>query len=130
MVYFILERLKKEMKLSPSQFGGIKGSSIDHFLIETWDCALQVLKDGRAAATLASIDFEKAFNRVCHYECLKSAKEMGATTATLGLVKAFLTGRQMSVKVNGVMSGLKSVDGGFPQGSLLGALFSASPQTS
>ena len=58
--HFILKQLKSEIRLDSSQFGGIAGSSTDHFLIETWDRILRALEDGRAAATVASIDFEKA----------------------------------------------------------------------
>ena len=66
MESFILQDLKKEIKLHPRQFGGIKGAGVDHFLIKTWIEILCSLEEGRAAVTLASIDFEKAFNWVCH----------------------------------------------------------------
>ena len=102
MESFILEKLKEEVTLDLSQFGGIKGSSVDHFLIETWDKILRSLEDGRAAATLASIDFQKAFNRMSHQECLKAAEKMGASVPVRGMVKAFLTGRNMRVKINQV----------------------------
>ena len=119
METFVQDELKKEIQLGPSQFGGIKGSSVDHFLIETWDQILRALEDPRAAATLASIDLEKAFNRVCHHECIKSAASMGASQATLGMIRAFLTGRTMQVKINQTKSRPKAVCGGSPQGSIL-----------
>ena len=40
---FILDRLKREVQLSPKQYGGIKGSSTDHFLADTWDKILTTL---------------------------------------------------------------------------------------
>ena len=122
MESFLLKELKSKISLNCSQFGGQKGISIDHFLIETWDRILRALEDGRAAATLASIDFEKAFNRVDHAECLNAARELGADDDTLGMIRAFLTGRTMSVRVNGVYSLPKMVNGGSPQGSILGNL--------
>ena len=75
MESFVLKQLRSEVTLRPTQFGGLKGTSVDHFLIETWQRILQILEDDRAATTIASIDFEKAFNRMCHGECLKAAKK-------------------------------------------------------
>ena len=34
--FFVLEDLKSTVKLSTAQFGGVKGISTDHFLIESW----------------------------------------------------------------------------------------------
>ena len=62
---FVLDALKRETKLSAEQYGGQKGTSTDHFLIGTWQNILETLEDQRAAASLLSIDFEKAFNRIC-----------------------------------------------------------------
>ena len=120
MESFILEQLKSEVRLSSAQFGGIKGTSVNQFLIETLDTILTSLEDNRAAAVIASIDFEKAFNRVCHRQCLSAAELLGASPETLKMLRAFLTGRTMSVKINGVLSEPKAVSGGAPQGSLLG----------
>lgn len=119
MEFFILKQLQMETKLRASQFGGIKGSSVDHFLIETWDQILRALEDGRAAANLISIDFEKAFNRVDHHECLKACQKKGATPSTLAMVRAFLTERTMSVKIGEARSTPRRVNGGSPQGSIL-----------
>ena len=117
--YFVLEQIKTEITLKATQFGGLKGSGVDHYLIETWDTILRCLEDSRAACTLASIDFEKAFNRVSHEQCLLAAQRKGASSATLALIRAFLTGWTMSVKVNSALSSPKSVPGGSPQGSLM-----------
>ena len=119
MESFVLEKLKMEVKLSESQFGGIKGSGVDNFLIETWDEVLKSLEDRRASVTLASIDFEKAFNRVCHHQCLAAARRMGASEPVLAMLRGFLTSRTMSVKINGTLSTPRPVPGGSPQGSIL-----------
>ena len=57
MEAFILDRLKSEAPLGKCQFCGIKGSSVDHFLVESWDHVLRALEDPNAAASVASIDF-------------------------------------------------------------------------
>ena len=70
-------------------------------------CALE---DGNAA-NLISVDFEKAFNRMDHLQCLYALNDLGAS---------FLSGRLISVKVRDSYSKLRTVPGGSPQGSILG----------
>ena len=117
---FILEELKKNVSLSKDQFGGQKGVGVDHFLIETWNEILSALEDPRASSSLMAIDFQKAFNRMCHHQCLTALRNLGAQEIHIELVKAFLTGRTMQVKVGNVLSLPKTVPGGSPQGSILG----------
>ena len=117
---FVLDRLLKETKLSPTQYGGIKGCGTDHFLVKTWDAIISGLRDPRATINLLSIDFEKAFHRVDHYQCLKALRKSSASTLSSQLVYAFLKGRRMSVKIGETMSEERPVNGGSPQGSILG----------
>ena len=46
---FVLDRLKSETKLSNRQYGGVKGCSTEHFLLDTWDSIMESLEDGLAA---------------------------------------------------------------------------------
>ena len=117
---FVMDSIKETIKLSDNQYGGIKGTSVDNFLIDTWQTILEDLEDHRASSSLISIDFSKAFNRVDHTHCLSALKEMGATTETIGLVNAFLYNRTMRVRVGGSMSTRRQVNGGAPQGCILG----------
>ena len=117
---FVLDLLREQTKLSNDQYGGLKGVSADHFLIGTWQTVLDALEDPRAAASLLSIDLEKAFNRLCHGSCLRSLENLGADDAALGLVHAFLQERTMSVKLGETFSRPRLVPGGSPQGSILG----------
>ena len=95
---FVLSRLQSEIKLSSKQYGGIKNCSTDHFLVDTWDRIITILENNNAAANLVSIDFEKAFNRMDHEECLKALCTMGATMTSVDWVAAFLHGRMMRSK--------------------------------
>ena len=117
---FVLGDLKKETKLSPDQYGGIKGIGANHFLIGTWQDILENLEDTRAATSILSIDYEKAFNRMSHRECINALEALGSSSATTGLVHAFLEGRTMSVRVGSNYSTPRPVPGGSPQGSILG----------
>ena len=117
---FVLERLKQKVTLNRNQFGGIKGTGVDHFLVETWHEIMKALEDPSAAASLMSIDFEKAFNRMSHGHCLEALERIGADQKDIGLVHAFLHGRTMRVKVGNSLSAPRTVPGGSPQGSILG----------
>ena len=116
---FLLNELKKHVKLSPTLYSGIKGSGVDHFLINTWHDILSHLEDPRAAATLVSIDFEKAFNRMNHLHCITALLAKGVIDHLVGMVQTFLYQRKMRVKVQGHMLEPRNVPGGSPQGSIL-----------
>ena len=116
---FVLDELKKGVSLSMRQYGGIKGCSTEHFLLETWNQIMSSL-EGNCAASLVSIDFEKAFNRMNHLECLKALRSLGATERSVNWTAAFLHDRTMSVKIREARSTPRKVPGGSPQGSILG----------
>ena len=111
--------MKKYVKLSPNQYGVIKGSGVNHFLIDTWHDILSHLEDHRAAAALVSIDFEKAFNRMNHQHCITALRAKGAPDHLVGMVQAFLYQRKMRVKVQGHMPEPRIVPPVSPQGSIL-----------
>ena len=117
---FVLERLKKQVKLSPKQYGGIKGSSTEHLLIDTWNNVLSSLEEREVAANLISVDFSKAFNRMDHQKCIEALAELGADEQAIKWVSAFLYNHTMSVKIGENLSHPRTVPGGSPQGSILG----------
>ena len=117
---FVLDRLKRETKLSDRQYGGIKGSGTDHFLLDTWDEILNTIDAPETAANLISVDFSKAFNRMHHFHCLEALVDLGAELQTVDWVASFLHNRKMAVKINSSYSVPRTVPGGSPQGSILG----------
>ena len=119
---FILEWLGQQVKLRSNQYGGVKGSGSEHFLVEMWQRVLEGCEDPRAGVLLSSIDYSKAFNRLDFAECLKALKRKGACKQLIRIVASFLTNRHMTVKIGNALSGLRLVLGGVPQGSLLGVL--------
>ena len=117
---FVLDWLSQEVKLRTNQYGGVKGSGSEHFLVELWQQVLQNIEDPRAASLLMSIDYSKAFDRLNFAACLKSLKAKGASSESLRIKGSFLTDRKMTVKVGNCFSSLRNVDSGAPQGLLLG----------
>ena len=118
----VLEKLRGELTLDPEQFGGIKGCSAEHMIVEIWDRVLRALDNGDAAACLLGVDFEKAFNRMDHGHCISQLKRLGASDESLRLVKSFLSDRKMSLTLQGIHCGTRDIIRGSPQGSVLGCL--------
>lgn len=117
---FLLNELRKDVKLSDRQFGGIKGSGCNHFLIETWHEILFALDDSRASAKVISVDYEKAFNWMSYQGCISTLQHLGGRPKVISMVCAFLWGRTIQVRINQTISNPLPVDGGSPQGSILG----------
>ena len=117
---FLLEGLRRDVKLQSTQFGGIKGLGVDHFLVETWDEILRAVDRGGLAINLMSIDFQKAFNTMDHSTCLERLRVKGAHPHLIRLTAAFLYNRTMSVKHGSARSAKKTVSGGASQGSIVG----------
>ena len=125
----VLERLKSEIEPDPVQYGGLKGCSTGHFLAEVWDTVLTTLDNPSNAVNLCSIDFSKAFNRMNHDECLKQLRKLGASETSIALVRSFLSQRRMNLRLGGETFPGPLLNGGSPQGSVLGCyLYCATTQ--
>ena len=120
METFLLKRLLEEVTTDRNQYGGIKGSGTNHFLINTYHHIMTALEDNKNAVSLVSVDFSKAFNRMDHGLCLKSFAYKGASQEAMTMIAAFLYNRTMRVKVGTAFSTPRSVNGGSPQGTKLG----------
>ena len=112
-----------EDKIDVRQYGGLKGNSISHYLIEFINFILSCQDNSDQTAILACmVDFSKASNRQNHHILVTKLSDMGVPGWLLRIVIAFLTDRQMLVRYKGKLSGVKSLPGGGPQGTLLGLL--------
>ena len=108
-------------KLDWGQFGGIRGSSSSHYLIDliTYILYNQDLKEPRAVIA-AMVDFEKAFNRQNHHKLITKLSDMGVPGWLLKIIVGFLEERTLIVSYKGEKSGVKEMPGGGPQGTILG----------
>ena len=110
-------------KIDFRQYGGIKGNSITHYIIEFINFVLSNQESADPTAVLACmVDFSKAFNRQNHNLLITKLSDMGVPSWLLKIVMAFLTNRSMVVRYKGTKSSTKSLPGGGPQGTLLGLL--------
>ena len=108
-------------KLDWGQYGGIKGSSISHYLIDFVNFILynQDLKIPHAVIAVM-IDFAKAFNRINHNIIITILSDMGVPGWLLNIVIGFLMERELVVRYKGRSSRRRSMPGGGPQGTRLG----------
>ena len=110
-------------KIDFRQYGGTKGNSVSHYLIEFINFILYCQDDKEPTAVLAClVDFAKAFNRQDHSILVTKLCDMGVPSWLLLLVISFLENRSMRVRYKGKTSGPKMLPGGGPQGTLLGLL--------
>ena len=116
----LLKRLREEIPADMDQFGGVKGSSVEHMLVEVWERILSGLEIPDVAVTLLGIDYEKAFNRMGHNECLLQLAKLGASQFSIDLVSSFLTRRVMRSRIGSITSSPRLISAGSPQGSILG----------
>ena len=98
--------------LDPKQFGGLKGNSINHYMIELINFILYNQDFNLPIAVLAcTVDFSKAFNRQNHNLLVTKLSQMGVPGWLLNVVSGFLIDRTMIVKYKGVTSQNKSLPG-------------------
>ena len=110
-------------KLDFRQYGGQKGNSITHYVIEFINFILLSQDSSDQIAVMAAmIDFSKAFNRQNHNILITKLSDMGVPGWLLRIVIAFLKDRKMQVNYKGKFSGIKSLPGGGPQGTILALL--------
>ena len=117
---YLMDQLREEIALAPTQFGRAKGAGTEHLLTELVTEQLQFLDDNHAATTMISVDLEKAFNRMHHQKCLQKMAERGASNKTLLLTAGFLEERKMRIKLPGHYSTLRDMPGGALQGTKCG----------
>ena len=123
MESFVIDWLHKSIghKLDFSQYGGLKGNSTSHYLIDLVNFVLFNQDLRNPQATLAILyDFAKAFNRQNHNILITLLSDLGTPGWLLKLVIAFLTDRKMILRYKGCTSAEETLPGGGPQGTMLG----------
>ena len=117
----ILDYLLENDLLSNKQHGFISGRSTVTQLLRYLDECIEEISDGSVVDAIY-LDFSKAFDTVPHKRLMSKLESYGITGKVKEWVKAFLTGRSQTVKVNNDESLSAPVMSGIPQGSVLGPL--------
>lgn len=108
--------------LDPLQFGGIKGRSTTHVLVDllhSWHQALDQCKLVR----VLFIDYSKAFDHIDHNIFISKLRNLfNIPQFIINWMTSFLTGRRQRVKLGDIVSEWLNLNGGLPQGSFLAPL--------
>ena len=116
--------------LDPGQCGGLKNSSISHYLIKLLDFIHRTLDHRNPHAAVLSVeDLSKAYNRGSHQLIIEDLHAMHLYPWLLSLICSYLGGRSMVLSYGSVDQGGKQaksssrpLPGGFGAGTFLGGL--------
>ena len=117
----LLTHCMEQGVIPDEQYGFLKGRSAEWLLLsitQQWSYAL----DRRQSSHAVLLDMAKAFDRVDHYVLLCKLEMIGLSQSALVWFKSYLSGRQISTKVDNVCSAVQPISSGVPQGSVFGPL--------
>ena len=103
------------------QFGSLPGSSTAHALISMIHHWLQSADKSNCVRAFF-LDFSKAFDRIDHQVVCKKMMDMKIDITLRRWVQSFLSNRTQSVRLPDAQSSYEKVNGGVPQGTLLGPI--------
>ena len=107
--------------LYQSQYGFRKDHSTELASIELIYLICKEMEKGDTPISIL-LDLSKAFDIPNHDILLTKLKHHGIAGTPLAWFKSYLTNRAQYVEINGICSGLLSIEKGVPQGSILGPL--------
>ena len=113
-------------KFDKTQFGNQKGTGVQHYLMKLVHkilCTLDNNSKGEILAVIANLyDWRQAFDLQCPKLGLESFFRNGVRPALLPLLRNYFQKRKMVVKWHGLVSTVRDLNGGGPQGGNFGIL--------
>jgi hypothetical protein len=116
---YILDSLQGN--LDPCQYGGIKGLSTTHALLDMLHHWHEMVHNGDEVRILF-LDYSKAFDLVDHTILISKFERLGVPKLLTDWLGGFLNDRRQRVKLGQEVSDWLKLNGGMPQGSWLGPL--------
>ena len=110
----------------PAQYGNEKKIAIQHYLIKMFHTICKAVDKNSQkeaiAVIIGLIDWSQAFDRQSHKLGVQSFIDNGVRSSLVPILINFFQNRTMEVKWNGEVSIKYYINGGGPQGGLLGIL--------
>ena len=122
----LAEFIAQDMKSSrdTSQYGNQKKVGTQHYLVNMLHKILTSLDETThnksIAVLLQMIDWSQAFDRMSHKLGIQSFVKNGVRPSLIPVLISFFQDREMVVKWKGLLSGMRPLPGGGPQGGTLG----------
>lgn len=107
-------------QIDKRQFGSLKNTSTTHNLISLVHHLLSESDAAKSAVRVFLLDFSKAFDRIDHTTLLHKLSDMSVPSCIVDWIQSFLTERKQRVKLCNSLSDWHNVNGGVPQGTVLG----------
>ena len=114
----LLAFLETNSLLSDHQYGFRQARSTGELLayaVHAWSSALESYGGSR----VISLDISKAFDRVWHNGLLAKLPMFGLHHTLIKWMSSFLSDRSITIRVDGNLSNLHSINSGVPQGSVI-----------
>ena len=109
-------------KLDPRQFGNLKGSSVNHYLVSLLDEIHRGLDKSGNYANLVTVDFTKAFDLIDHTIAVRKLIDIGVSPSVVATICSFLSDRTQTLRYQGASSTPQQLTCGVPQGTKLGPI--------
>ena len=122
----VAEIITEDMKSTRdrSQYGNEKKISLQHYLVKMLNKILTSLDQSSVtesmAVILTMVDWKQAFDRQSHILGVQSFIDNGVRPSMIPILLSFFQNRQMKVKWKGLLSKVRALPGGGPQGGTLG----------
>ena len=112
-----------EPYLDSGQCGGLKGLSINHYLLKLLHFVHSEIDQNQPHAVISVLlDLSKAFNRVDHNLIIQDLFDMKCPSWLLKIIFSYLTNRSLIVSYRGATASPQPLPAGSPQGTVLGVI--------
>ena len=119
---FVADWLMKSIidQIDKRQYGSLKRSSTTHALLSFIHYLLNRSDEPKNVIRVFLLDFAKAFDHIDHNTLLRKLSSMSVPGIIINWITNFLAGRGQRVNIGPCISGWQKLNGGVPQGTVLG----------
>ena len=120
VVKWIMSQIRQLIDLN--QFGSLPGLSTTHALLSLVHHLYKATDQRDQCVRVLLLDFSKAFDRINHNILLRKMRDMAIDPTLIEWVRSFLSNRKQRVRIGSSTSCYQQVNGGVPQGTVLGPI--------